>query len=130
MWNYVDNTAVMEISIKNTLVQESSHDRIFLAVLDTGYSGFLYIPERLFRKLGFDKLRTKKLKATLADGGSFGLSGAYGSISFPSLENLTVDGIVETSKGAREILIGMEGIRSLALELNCCRQTLNVASCV
>ena len=67
--------------------------------------------------------------ATLADGTRLKLSSAFGSLTIPSLHNLIVDGIIETSKGAREILIGMRAIRSLLLELNCCRDTLEAEDC-
>jgi predicted aspartyl protease len=129
LWDFVNDTPVVEISIRNTLLGEPSQDRTFLAILDTGYSGFPYVPEWLFRKLRFNRLGTKSARATLADGRSFDLLGSFGSISFPSMENMTVDGFVETSKGAGEILIGMEGVRRLVFELNCCQKTLTAENC-
>ena len=99
-----------------------------MAVLDTGYSGFLFVPEILFRKLRLHDLTIKKVKAGLADGSSTELTGSFGSIRFPSLD-LQLDGLIETTKGAAEILIGMEGVRRLLIELDCCRRELTVQDC-
>lgn len=132
MWRFVDRTPVIPISIRNPLLEQiypESKDGTILAVLDTGYSGFLYVPTHIFRKLGFHKLKNKSVSATLADGSTLKLTASYGSICIPSLQNLTVEGMVETSKNAEEILIGMGGIRNLLLELDCCRETLNAENC-
>jgi clan AA aspartic protease len=132
LWQFVDGTPVIPISVNNTLLDlryPQEQDATVLAILDTGYSGFLYIPQRLFDRLGFPELRTKSAKATLADGTTLKLTSAYGSLSIPSLHRLTVEGIIETSKGAQEILIGMRAIRSLIVELNCCGGTTDAEEC-
>lgn len=130
MWPFVDGIPVLEISIRNPLIDEVDSGETFVATLDTGYSGFLFIPERQFRDLGFSKLKTKSATATLADGSTLHMKSSFGSIVFPSLQGLTLDGLVETSKGASEILIGMEGIRLLSLKLDCCRKTVTAEECV
>ena len=99
-----------------------------MAVLDTGYSGFLFVPEKIFKKLRLHDLEVKKARATLADGSSSELTGSFGSIGFPSL-NLQLDGLIETTDGAAEILIGMEGVRNLFIDLDCCRRRLTAQDC-
>jgi clan AA aspartic protease len=130
LWKFVDFTPVIEISIENTLLGKvyPKKGRGVMAVLDTGYSGFLFIPKNLFEKLHLSDLKTTKTEAILADGSSIQLNGAFGSISYPDV-GLKVDGLIETSKDAEEILVGMQGIRRLFLEFDCCREQLQVQEC-
>jgi len=69
-----------------------------------------------------------KTEASLADGSSIQLMGAFGSVSYPDV-CLKVDGLIETSQDAKEILVGMQGIKRLFLELDCCREQLQVQEC-
>ncbi len=130
MWRFINSTPVIEVRIRNTLMERSypSADREILAVVDTGYSGFLFVPKKIFSKLELGKLRTKQKMASLADGRSTQLIGSYGSIEFPSL-NLRLDGLIQTHPRASEVLVGMEGIRGLLIELNCCQQILSAENC-
>jgi clan AA aspartic protease len=127
---FIESTAVIEITIENTLLGKThpTGDRGVMAVLDTGYTGFLFIPKRLFERLHFNDLRVGKAEALLADGSLIELTRALGSIKFPPLD-LKIDGIIETSEHASEILVGMEGIRRLIVELDCCRKRLNIQQC-
>lgn len=100
-----------------------------MAILDTGYDGFLVLPERLFRKLAFHRLNTQRFNATLANGKAIELIGAFGSLAFPSLDNLVINGRIETGKGQSEVLIGMDGIRSLLIELDSCKKALRAEKC-
>ena len=130
MWRFINDTPVVGIRMRNSLIGLTypSADREVLAVVDTGYSGFLFVPEKVFSKLGLDKLSIKKMTASLADGSSTRLIGSYGSIEFPSL-NLILDGLIQTHRKATETLIGMEGIRKLIVELNCCQKTTYAENC-
>ena len=138
VWQFVDSTPVIEISIRNPFLQQTfpstnetgKETKIgIMAVLDRGYDGFVMLPERLFRKLEFHKLRTQRTKASLANGSSIDLMSAFGSVTFPSLNDLVVNGLIETGKGQSEILIGMDGIRNLLIELDCCKQNLKAQEC-
>ena len=129
MWKFVDGTPMIELRIRNVMRErEYPEGGGVMAVVDTGFSGFLFIPRRLFDRLGFGELRTKNSKATLADGRRIEITGAYGSVEFPQLATMT-DGLVETSAGASEILVGMDGIRQLNLRVNCCAEMLEVERC-
>lgn len=131
MWHFLDSTPVIEITIRNPLLDQSfpSAKNGVMAVLDTGYDGFLTIPGSLFKNLGFHKLKTNRVKAVLANGKTTDLVGAFGSIIFHSSDNLVVDGLIETGAGQSEILIGMDGIRNLLVELDCCMKRLTVQKC-
>ena len=129
-WKFIDSTPVVEITIENTLLGKThpARGRGVMAVLDTGYSGFVFVPMKLFKRLHLNDLRVKKAEAALADGSLIELTRALGSVKFPTV-NLKLDGMIETSEGAREILIGMEGIRRLFVELDCCRSQLSIQEC-
>ncbi len=132
LWKFIDSSPAIEISIRNPFLEQSfptSASRGILAILDTGYDGFLLLPERLFKKLSFHEMHNEKVKASLADGKTTILTGAYGSIVFPSLD-FRLSGLIETGKGETEILLGMEGIRNLLVELDCCKQTLKAEKCL
>lgn len=99
-----------------------------LAILDTGYTGFLYVPKEIFNRIKLDELKAKKLLGYIADGKSVKLWGALGTVSFPALE-LDRDGFIETSEGESEILIGMDGIRNLVTEIDCCERLVSIQLC-
>ncbi len=99
-----------------------------LAVLDTGYTGFLLLPEAMFRRLRFHELRVARVKGVLADGREVPLMGAYGSIAIPEI-NFLEDGLIETNPEVREVLLGMEGLRELRAEIDGCLQRLSVEKC-
>jgi clan AA aspartic protease len=130
LWKFVGFTPVIEISIENTLLGKvyPRKGTGLMAVLDTGYSGFLFVPKNLFEKLHLHELKMTKTKAALADGSSVQLTGAFGSVSYPVL-GLKIDGLIETSEDAQEILLGMQGIRRLFLELDCCKEQLRAQEC-
>jgi clan AA aspartic protease len=129
-WKFFDSTPVIEISIENTLLGKiyPANGRGVMAVLDTDYTGFVFIPKKLFARLHLDELKVTKVEAALADGSSIELTSALGAIKFPAA-NLKLDGVIETSEGATEILVGMEGIRRLFVELDCCRKRLSIEEC-
>ena len=129
MWGFIHSTPVIEARLANPLLGlRCPETGELMAVIDTGFSGFLFVPQRLFKELGFDQLKTRKSRALLADGSRLELRGAYGSIEFPRLA-VTADGLVETAPGASEVLIGMEGLRQLRLNLDCCSQSLEAERC-
>jgi len=121
---------MVRISIRNPMLNSAYPDKgSVLAVLDTGYSGFLFVPPRIFKRLGLNKMKTKKSSALLADGSSSELTGAFGSVIFPNVNNLTVDGLIETSEGASEILIGMDGLKKMLVTIDFCVEMVNLEGC-
>jgi clan AA aspartic protease len=129
MWSFVGSTPVIQMRLGNTLL-DSKYPKNggLMAVVDTGFSGFLFVPEHLFKELGFDQLKMRKSKGLLADGSELELQGAYGTVEFPDLA-VVADGLVETSPGASELLVGMEGLRQLRLTLDCCAGTIEAEAC-
>lgn len=96
------------------------------AVLDTGYAGFVFVPEKVFRGLGMRNDKTAR--GVLADGSELELHGAYGSVEFGS-QGVTADGLVQTSPGASEVLLGIDGIRGLSLWIDSCTKSVLLERC-
>ena len=129
MWNFLGSSPAIEVRMRNTLLGETyPRNGGVMAVLDTGYSGFLLLPTKIFRALRLDELMSRKSVAWLADGMKIEMKGAVGSIEIPGLGR-TLDGMVQTLEGASEILIGMDGIRGLFVQLDCCNRKLYAESC-
>jgi clan AA aspartic protease len=129
MWEFLESSAAVPITIVNTLSGETDQSRRpVLAVVDTGYSGFLLVPETVYRELGFEDLRKKSSRARLANGALVELSSSYGTIRFDDLK-VETDGLVQTCQGIEEVLIGMDGIRELAVTVNGCAKTTGARRC-
>jgi clan AA aspartic protease len=105
VWELLESTPVIPITVANTLAAPSHPpERSIVAVVDTGYSGFLLLPQAIFDELGFKDLRSNPSRARLANGSFVEMSSAYGTIRFRDLE-AQADGLVQTCKGAEEVLI-------------------------
>jgi clan AA aspartic protease len=129
VWEFLESTPVIPITVTNTLAAPSDPpERSIVAVVDTGYSGFLLLPEAIFEALGFKDLRADHSRARLANGSVIEMPSVYGTIRFRDLE-AEVDGRVQTCEGAEEVLIGMEGLRRLAITVDGCTKMCYARSC-
>ena len=126
---FLDSSLGLPIKLRNPLLGVS-HPRKgnTIAVVDTGYSGFLLVQRRIFEKLKLHQLTTSVADAHLADGRVIKLTRAPGSIRFDE-NSLTVDGLIDTHQDVSEILIGMAGIRRLILTVDPCRRILLTDVC-
>lgn len=123
-------TAYIPIRLHNTIFDRSFPigDEYLLAILDTGFSGFMLLPPKIFKELGLDEMKPVLADALLANGKKVALRGAYGSISIPEL-GLFEDGLMETSSGVLETIMGMEALRKVRVELDGCSRVLNACKC-
>lgn len=129
MWDFLESSPVIPITVVNTLANPAHPpERSLMAVVDTGYSGFLLLPRKTFRELSFDDLRKESSHAQMADGSVVELSSSYGSIRFQDVGE-ELDGLVQTCEGADEILIGMDGLRALAITVDGCAKKCYARPC-
>jgi clan AA aspartic protease len=129
MWEFLESSPAIPITVINTLGRATNPMvRSMLAVVDTGYSGFLLLPRRTFGELGFDDLRKGSSAAQLANGTIIELSFAYGTVRFQDL-GAEADGKVETCEGAQEVLIGVDGLRGLAVTIDGCAKATYAREC-
>lgn len=120
MWSFLGKAPVISVDVINTLTSESREPQAsIIAVLDTGYAGFIMLPEELFDRLQFSEQRLQSVTGRLADGSVIQIRSAYGTVSFPDL-GFELHGRVQTCDGAEETLLGMDGIQNLAVTVDCC----------
>jgi clan AA aspartic protease len=99
-----------------------------MAVLDTGFTGFLLVPSSIFKELGLGELRPIVTKGQLADGTSIQLQGVYGSFRIPELD-FKDEGLIETAPNIREILLGIRSMKRLRTLVDGCRNLLAMERC-
>jgi len=103
-------------------------DGTVMAVLDTGFTGFLLIPFQAFRALKLDELKPRLLKGKLANGASIELQAAYGILEIPEAR-FEDEGLIESNPDIREILLGVRGMKRLRTLIDGCRSTITAEKC-
>ena len=99
-----------------------------LAVIDTGYEGFVALPRDVFASLSFSELHLEKRRLILANGTVLSAEGAYGALRAPDLP-LDADGFVETYEGLGEVLLGVEALSRVKILLDYCDRRVKVETC-
>jgi clan AA aspartic protease len=99
-----------------------------MAVLDTGFTGFLLVPYEVFRALKFDELKPRRMKGELADGTSIDLQAAYGILEIPEI-HFEDEGLIESNPHIRETLVGIRGVKKLRTVIDGCRRTITTNKC-
>src|SRR5271154_6407324 len=99
-----------------------------LAVVDTGYEGFIALPREVFTSLSFGELQLEKREFVLANGGRLSAEGAYGAFSAPRVE-LHADGFVEIYEGLQEVLLGVEALARARVLLDYCNRRMTAEPC-
>jgi clan AA aspartic protease len=99
-----------------------------IAVVDTGYEGFVALPQDVFTSLAFHELHGEKRRLLLANGTSLSASGAYGAYRAPDVP-LEADGFIETYEGLDEVLLGVEALSRATIVLDYCSRRMKVERC-
>jgi len=129
MWQFLEDSPAIGITVSNPLLDPSGErSEPMVAVIDTGFSGFLFVPEGVFERLGFSELRASSRTGRLVEGSSLKLRAAFGRIQIQEVD-LSLDGEVYTCRGAEETLVGMAGLRDLAVTLDSCQKRSSVRVC-
>ena len=116
----------LEISIENPF-----NGRIYpkdgrvLAVVDTGYEGFLMLPEDVFKLLGFDELSLEERRLLLPDGSFIISRGTYGIVR---VGDFKCEGFIETSK-VDELILGIDFLSNFRITLDYCIKRLEIYKC-
>jgi clan AA aspartic protease len=122
-------TPTLRIVIENPLLGKSYPPTgELVAVVDTGYEGFLAVPREVFASLSLDELQQEKRTLILANGTALGSEGAYGTLRVPAVP-LKADGLVETYEGLEEVLLGVEALSSSKVLLDYCSRRIKVERC-
>jgi clan AA aspartic protease len=128
-WSFIDESLMVPVRITNPFL--NAHYPIegaVMAVLDTGFTGFLLVPYETFKALKFNELEPRRVKGQLANGASIELQAAYGILEIPDIQ-FEDEGLVESNPHVSETLVGMSGIRKLRTVINGCRRTITADKC-
>lgn len=125
----MDGTPVLEIIIRNPIMNKifPSEGEV-VAVLDTGFEGFLLVPEEIFRELSLNQLTTDQRQLILANGLSTESVGTFGEVIIPGV-GLQFEGFIETIKGVEEIVVGSELMENLRIILDYCVRRVEIIGC-
>ena len=99
-----------------------------MAVLDTGFTGFLLVPYEAFRALKLDELEPTGVKGQLANGTPIELQAAYGILEIPEI-HFEDEGLIESNPHIRETLLGLRGMKKLRTVIDGCRRTITTDKC-
>jgi clan AA aspartic protease len=123
---FIGLTPAIELIIRNPFTGRAYPERgSVVAIIDTGYEGFLLIPSDVFDTT-FGELESERRELILADGRKVRSRGVFGETI---LEPYVVDGFIETVEGVNEFVVGAEFLESFKLELDYCAKTARLALC-
>ncbi len=116
----------LEISVENPFNGRIyPEDGNVLAVVDTGYEGFLILPEDLFELLGFNELDLEKRTLLLPNGNFMTSYGTYGIVR---VGNFKCEGFIETCK-VDELVLGIDFLSNFRITLDYCAKRLEIHRC-
>ena len=128
-WSFADETLLVPVELSNPFLDTHyPPDGSVMAVLDTGFTGFLLVPNRIFSELRLNELKPIVTTGQLADGTSIQLRGAYGSLRISQLDFM-YEGLIETTSSIREIILGIRGMKRLRTLVDGCRRLLVMETC-
>ncbi len=120
------NTPFIEISIENPFNGKVyPEDGAVLAVVDTGYEGFLMLPIDTFQDLGFEELSLESRRLLLPNSSYIVSHGTYGIVRIGEFK---FEGFIETSN-VDEIIAGIDLLSNLRLVLDYCTKRLEIHKC-
>jgi clan AA aspartic protease len=126
---FLNLTPLLEIVVRNPIMDKTfPADGRVAAVIDTGFEGFLLVPEDVFEKLSLNQLAVDKRELTLPNGRRVYSTGTYCEVVIPDLD-VRLDGFVETLERVREVVAGADLLQNLKLTLNYCLRIVEVEAC-
>jgi len=127
--SFVGLAPVVRIRVRNVLLKKGyPSEGSVEAVMDTGYGGFLAVPEPVFDALSLGKLMTESRTVELADGRMVRSKVAYGTVDLVGT-NHEVDGPVETIEGLTEVLLGTRLLSHFRVTLDYCLRAVSFDPC-
>lgn len=129
MSHFVDSTPTLRVEIENLLFgRKYPATGETIAVLDTGYSGFLGVPGDVFDELQLGNVDTQPRTVVVANGERVASKGTYARLRIRQASAMA-DGFVETWPGLDEILVGGAALGSFRLDLDYCLRRLSIQKC-
>ena len=129
MSSFAGLTPVLKLTVTNHLLGRTfPKEGAAVAVADTGFEGFLVVPEGAFAELGMDQLKTSEVSGLTADGKEVRLRSFPGAVTLEAT-GTSYDGQVLTGPGIGEVLAGTSLMRRLKVTLNYCAGVVRVEPC-
>jgi len=123
-------TPTLGIVLRNALLQKMYPlEGHVVAVVDTGYEGFIAVPPDVFESLSFGEGQRERRSLIAANGSVLAAEGAYGTFLAPNVP-LKADGFIETYAGLEEVLIGVEALSQAKISLDYCTRRMKVQACL
>ena len=121
----------MKIALENPLLRKrypAEEGSTIASVIDTGYEGFLSVPNSVFRELSLNQLYVEKRKIAFPDGTLSETRGYYATLRIPDI-SFKMDGFVETFPGLDEVILGAEALSEMRVILDYCARMVKVEKC-
>ncbi len=125
----IDSNAYLNVIIENPFfnTRYPSEGEV-LALIDTGYEGFMAVPVDIFKKLRLDELQMYRLKIVLPTGDIIESKAAYATVHVATVKK-SLDGLIETFKNLKEIIVGHELLSNFSINLDYCRGFVGISVC-
>lgn len=125
----IDATPFLRIRIENPLLNAKyPQEGEVLAIVDTGYEGFLAVPPDVYSALKLDQLIQQHGEIILPDGRVIQTNMAYGTIHVAQAK-IKLDGPIETFPQLDEIILGQQALTNLNINLNYCQKHITIKPC-
>ncbi|MDG6985116.1 MAG: hypothetical protein JRM73_00010 [Nitrososphaerota archaeon] len=122
-------TPILRLALRNDILG-LTHPLVgtTVGIVDTGFDGFVAVPEPVFDELGMDRLSGATSPGKTADGKPLELRACLGTVYLPAIAR-ALDGQVLTGAGVDEILVGTKLLRRLRATLDYCTGAFRVEPC-
>jgi clan AA aspartic protease len=127
--SFLGRVPVLQISVKNHF-SGGVYPQVgsVQAVVDTGYDGFLVVPQRIYRELQLDSAPTSKRRVVTADGRRVEMESSLASVGVTGTGR-SYDGPVETAPGVDEVLLGTRLLSGFHVTMNYCAGVFRIEPC-
>jgi clan AA aspartic protease len=126
---FLNLTPTVRVAVGNPFSRERyPPDESVLAVIDTGYEGFLAVPTDVFERLHLHELQQQSRDLVLANGDIVTSNGVYASLEM-SHPHIKLDGFVETYYGLEEMILGVQALCRFRSTFDYCSKKIRLQPC-
>jgi clan AA aspartic protease len=127
--SFLGRVPVLQISVRNPF-SGAVYPEVgsVQAVVDTGYDGFLVVPQRVYSELHLDSAPASKRNVFTADGRRVEMKSSLASVGVTGTGK-SYDGPVETAPGVDEVLLGTRLLSGFRVTMNYCAGVFRIEPC-